>query len=52
MQFIDLVKQQSRIKKHIDDNIQKVLFHGKYIMGPEIKDLENQLAQYVGVKML
>ncbi len=50
MQFIDLAKQQSRIKNYIYENIQNVLFHGKYIMGPEVKELENQLAQYVGVK--
>jgi dTDP-4-amino-4,6-dideoxygalactose transaminase len=50
MEFIDLAKQQSRIKKNIDINIQKVLSHGNYIMGPEVKELENQLAQYVGVK--
>ena len=50
MQFIDLVQQQSRIKNHIDNNIQKVLSHGSYIMGPEVKELESQLAQYVGVK--
>ena len=50
MQFIDLAQQQSRIKDHIDANIQKVLSHGKFIMGPEVKELESQLAQYVGVK--
>ena len=50
MQFIDLAKQQSLIKNYIDENIQNVLSHGKYIMGPEVKELESQLAQYVGVK--
>ena len=50
MNFIDLAAQQQRIKGQIDQNIQKVLTHGKYIMGPEIKELESKLAAYVGVK--
>ncbi|MFC1886589.1 DegT/DnrJ/EryC1/StrS family aminotransferase [Thermodesulfobacteriota bacterium] len=50
MQFIDLAAQQKRIKDKIDRNIQKVLAHGQYIMGPEIRELEKQLAYYVGVK--
>jgi len=50
MQFIDLVTQQSRIRDKIEANIQAVLDHGKYIMGPEIETLENRLAEYAGVK--
>lgn len=50
MQFIDLGAQQERIKARIDANIQKVLAHGKYIMGPEVGELEGRLAQYVGVE--
>jgi UDP-2-acetamido-2-deoxy-ribo-hexuluronate aminotransferase len=50
MQFIDLKAQQERIRKNIEENIKKVLDHGKYIMGPEIYQLEEMLAQYVGVK--
>lgn len=50
MQFIDLAAQQERIKERIDQNIQNVLKHGKYIMGPEVGELENRLAEYVGVK--
>jgi UDP-2-acetamido-2-deoxy-ribo-hexuluronate aminotransferase len=50
MQFIDLAKQQSRIKDKIDANIQTVMKHGSYIMGPEIKALEKRLADYVGIK--
>ncbi|MBN2175251.1 MAG: DegT/DnrJ/EryC1/StrS aminotransferase family protein [Bacteroidales bacterium] len=50
MQFIDLKAQQDRIKDKIDANIQKVLAHGKYIMGPEVKELENILADYTGTK--
>ncbi len=50
MQFIDLGKQQSLIKDAIDTRIQTVLAHGKYIMGPEIKEMETQLAEYAGTK--
>ena len=50
MQFIDLATQQKRIRNKIEANIAAVLDHGKYIMGPEIKTLENRLANYVGVK--
>ena len=50
MDFIDLKTQQQRIKAQLDTNIQKVLAHGNYIMGPEIKELEKQLAAYTGAK--
>ena len=50
MQFIDLKAQQDRIKSKIDMRIQDVLSHGKYIMGPEVFELEEKLADYVGVK--
>lgn len=49
MQFIDLGIQQKRIRKQIETNIMKVLDHGRYIMGPEIAELENTLAKYVGI---
>jgi UDP-2-acetamido-2-deoxy-ribo-hexuluronate aminotransferase len=50
MQFIDLAAQQKRIRDQIEANIAAILDHGRYIMGPEIKSLEEKLAQYVGVK--
>ena len=50
MQFIDLAAQQARIKDQIDANIQKVLAHGKYILGPEVVELEEKLANYTGAK--
>lgn len=50
MQFIDLAAQQARIKEQIDTNIQKVLAHGKYILGPEVAELEEKLADYSGAK--
>jgi len=50
MDFIDLKTQQKRIKAQLDANIQRVLAHGSYIMGPEVKELETKLAAYVSVK--
>ena len=50
MDFIDLKTQQSRIREKIDKRIKSVLDHGKYIMGPEVLELEEKLANYVGVK--
>lgn len=50
MQFVDLAAQQARIKEQIDRNIQKVLAHGKYILGPEVAELEERLAAFCGAK--
>ena len=48
--FIDLAAQQFQIRDNIDANIKKVLDHGQYIMGPEVSELEEKLADFVGVK--
>lgn len=50
MQFIDLVAQQDRIKDKLNANIQKVLAHGQYILGPEVHELEEKLSAYTGAK--
>jgi UDP-2-acetamido-2-deoxy-ribo-hexuluronate aminotransferase len=50
MQFVDLMKQQQRIRESIESRIQTVLNHGSYIMGPEVLELEEALATYAGVK--
>ncbi|MCL1057877.1 DegT/DnrJ/EryC1/StrS family aminotransferase [Shewanella gelidimarina] len=50
MPFIDLKAQYQHLKTRIDSRIQKVLDHGHYIMGPEVAELEEKLAEYVGVK--
>jgi UDP-2-acetamido-2-deoxy-ribo-hexuluronate aminotransferase len=50
LDFIDLKAQQQRIAASLTERIQRVLAHGQYIMGPEVKELETQLAAYVGVK--
>jgi UDP-2-acetamido-2-deoxy-ribo-hexuluronate aminotransferase len=48
MQFFDLEVQQSYIKDKIDKGISKVLAHGKYILGPEVAELEEALVSYTG----
>ena len=50
MQFIDLKTQQLEIREKIDQRINKILDHGKYIMGPEVYELEERLADYADVK--
>lgn len=48
--FIDLKAQQARIKQKVEAGIARVLEHGQYILGPEVSELEEKLADYVGAK--
>ena len=48
--FIDLKAQQKLIKSEIDLAIKEVLNHGQYIMGPEVKELEDRLIDFTGAK--
>ena len=50
MQFIDLKSQYRRIEADVNRRIKAVLEHGQYILGPEVAELEEKLADYVGVK--
>ncbi len=47
--FIDLAAQQDYLKAKIDAAIANVLAHGRYIMGPEVAELEDRLSQFTGV---
>jgi len=49
MQFINLKKQYQILKANIETRINTVLEHGQYILGPEVSELEERLANYVGV---
>jgi len=49
MQFIDLKTQQAQIKSRIDARIQDVLAHGQYVLGPEVVEVEQVLAERTGV---
>jgi len=50
MQFIDLKTPYAALKTDIDAAIHRVLDHGQYIMGPEVKALETALAAFAGTK--
>jgi UDP-2-acetamido-2-deoxy-ribo-hexuluronate aminotransferase len=49
VEFIDLKAQQQRARAEIERRIRAVLDHGQYILGPEVAELEERLAAYVGV---
>ena len=50
IQFVDLAAQQDRIRPELERNLHKILRHGHYVMGPEVTQLEHELANYVGVE--
>ncbi|MFM8771197.1 MAG: DegT/DnrJ/EryC1/StrS family aminotransferase, partial [Candidatus Kapaibacterium sp.] len=50
MPFIDLKAQYQSLKPHIQERINRVLDHGQYIMGPEVRELEERLQDYTGAK--
>ena len=50
MEFRDLKKQYAVLQKDMDEAILTAVRSGAYIMGPQVKELEAQLAEYVGVK--
>ena len=50
MQFVDLKTQYRRLKSSIDARIQTVLDHGQFILGPEVRELEERLATRIGAK--
>lgn len=50
MQFNDLKKQYALLASDINTRINTVLNHGQYILGPEVAELEECLATYVGIK--
>ena len=48
--FIDLAAQQERIRDKLEEGFRRVMDHGKYIMGPEVKQIEDQLSAYCGAR--
>lgn len=48
--FIDLSAQQNHVRKNIDVAISRVLDEGKYIMGPQVMELEQKLSEFAGAK--
>jgi UDP-2-acetamido-2-deoxy-ribo-hexuluronate aminotransferase len=50
MEFIDLKTQYQMLRESINGRIQAVLDHGQFIMGPEVKELEDRLSAFTGTK--
>ncbi len=50
IEFIDLKTQRDRVRDRVEKGWQKVVDHGIYIMGPEVKTLEKQLSDFCGAK--
>jgi len=50
MQFRDLHRQYDAMRAEMDEALLKAAHSGAYIMGPQVAELEQQLADYVGVK--
>ena len=48
--FIDLKAQYRALQPQIQERINAVLEHGQYIMGPEVRELEERLQAYTGAK--
>lgn len=50
IEFIDLGAQRRRIGQRMDEAVLRVVHHGKYIMGPEVAELEKKLSAFCGAK--
>ena len=50
MEFVDLKSQYEALRTAIQARMQTVLEHGQYIMGPEVKELEDRLAAFTGAR--
>ena len=50
MEFIDLKSRHKLISDKINNRIQKVMDQGQFILGPEVRELEQKLAEYTGSK--
>ena len=48
--FSDLKSQYAALRDRIAERMQRVLDHGQYIMGPEVQELEQQLAAFAGTR--
>ena len=50
MNFIDLKTRLAHVRGRLDERVAAVHDHGQYILGPEVAELEDVLADYVGTK--
>jgi dTDP-4-amino-4,6-dideoxygalactose transaminase len=52
IEFIDLAAQRRRLGAQVDDAVLRVLSHGRYIMGPEVAQVEADLAAFCGASIV
>ena len=50
IEFVDLGAQRRHIGAQMDEAIRRVIDHGRFILGPEVAELERQLAEFCGAK--
>lgn len=50
IQFIDLLAQRRRLGPRIDRAVARVLDHGRFILGPEVNELEERLQAFCGAR--
>ena len=50
LDFIDLKSQYAALRETINARIQRVLDHGQYIIGPEVQEMEQRLAEHSGAR--
>ena len=48
--FIDLAAQRRRLGKSVDEAVSRVLQHCQFVMGPEVREFETQLAKFAGAR--
>ena len=48
--FIDVAAQRRRLGRAIDDAVARVLTHCQFILGPEVRALESELAAFCGAR--
>lgn len=50
MKFLDLQADNARSQAAIEESVKAVMEHGRFVLGPEVSELEQRLANYIGVK--
>jgi len=48
--LIDITRQYEAIRKQVDDALARVVDHGRFILGPEVKTFEDEMASFCGVR--
>lgn len=48
--YIDLPAKHAPLRERLSEVLERVLAHGQFVLGPEVSELEERLASYLGVK--